>query len=160
MTAVDGSISGLPRHWLDGDGQHGVLPATPEQQDWERAMTAEIRAEVAAELARRARQRDGIDGGGQAGDRHAEVTALIGQAMERAAAAALRAGRPALDSAAEERISQAVADSLLGLGGLQRLLDDPLVENIDVNGCDQVFVRYADGRMTRAAPRRLRRGAG
>jgi hypothetical protein len=51
-----------------------------------------------------------------------------------------------------ERISQAVADSLLGLGGLQRLLDDPLVENIDVNGCDQVFVRYADGRMTRAAP--------
>jgi len=152
VTAVDGSVSGLPRHWLDGDGQHGVLPATPEQQDWERAVTAEVRAEVAAALARRARQRDGTDGGGQAGDRHAEVTALIGQAMERAAAAALRAGRPALDPAAEERIGLAVADSLLGLGGLQRLLDDPLVENIDVNGCDQVFVRYADGRLTRAAP--------
>jgi hypothetical protein len=38
--------------------------------------------------------------------------------------------RGELDPAAEERISQAVADSLLGLGGLQRLLDDPLVENI------------------------------
>jgi pilus assembly protein CpaF len=152
VTAVDGSISGLPRHWMNGYGQHGVLPATPEQQDWERAATAEVRAEVAAELARRIRQRDGTVGAEQAGDRHAEVTALIGRAMERAAAAALRAGRAALDPAAEERISQAVADSLLGLGGLQRLLDDPLVENIDVNGCDQVFVRYADGRMTRAAP--------
>ena len=34
---------------------------------------------------------------------------------------------------------------------LQPLLDDPEVENIDINGCDQVFVGYADGReVTRA----------
>ena len=151
MSAVNGSSS-LPPSWLDGDGQHAVVPGEPAQQKGERAVTAEVRAEVAAALARSARQRDSTAGGGQAGDRHGEVAALIGQAMERAAAAALRAGRPALDPAAEERISQAVTDSLLGLGGLQRLLDDPLVENIDVNGCDQVFVRYADGRMTRAAP--------
>ena len=74
MTAVDGSISGLPRHWLDGDGQHRVLPPTPEQQDWERAVTAEVRAEVAAALARRARQRDGTaEGQPTAGDRHDEA---------------------------------------------------------------------------------------
>ena len=42
--------------------------------------------------------------------------------------------------------------ALLGLGGLQALLDDPQVENIDVNGHDQVFAGYADGRIARAAP--------
>ncbi|MFD0530376.1 CpaF family protein [Kitasatospora arboriphila] len=43
-------------------------------------------------------------------------------------------------------------DTLFGLGGLQRLLDDDQVENIDANGCDTVFVRYADGRKEQAAP--------
>jgi pilus assembly protein CpaF len=45
-----------------------------------------------------------------------------------------------------------VPGALLGLGGLQRLLDDPRVENIDVNGCDRGFVRYADGRTRQPAP--------
>ena len=31
-------------------------------------------------------------------------------------------------------------------GEFQELLDDPDVENIDINGCDEVFVTYADGR--------------
>jgi Flp pilus assembly CpaF family ATPase len=31
-------------------------------------------------------------------------------------------------------------------GELQELLDDPDVENIDINGCDEVWVTYADGR--------------
>ena len=36
--------------------------------------------------------------------------------------------------------------------GLQQLLDDPMVENIDANGCDRVFVRYTDGRVEQADP--------
>ncbi len=36
-------------------------------------------------------------------------------------------------------------DALFGLGRLQALVDDELIENIDVNGCDQVWVTYADG---------------
>ena len=36
--------------------------------------------------------------------------------------------------------------ALFGVGRLQPLLDDPEVENIDINGCDRVFVGYADGR--------------
>ena len=37
-------------------------------------------------------------------------------------------------------------DTLFRLQRLQRLLDDPMLENINANGCDNVWVRYADGR--------------
>ena len=70
---------------------------------------------------------------------------LISEALEAEARAAVAAGRPALDLAAEDAVAQAVADALFGLGRLQRLLDDPQIENINAQGCDQVFVRYADG---------------
>ena len=43
--------------------------------------------------------------------------------------------------------------ALFGVGRLQPLLDDPEVENIDINGCDQVFVGYADGREVRGRRR-------
>jgi pilus assembly protein CpaF len=42
--------------------------------------------------------------------------------------------------------------ALFGVGRLQPLLEDPEVENIDINGCDRVFVSYADGREELADP--------
>jgi len=47
----------------------------------------------------------------------------------------------------EERdeIVEAVMADLFGLGRIQRLLDDPSVENINANGCDRVWVTRADG---------------
>ena len=42
---------------------------------------------------------------------------------------------------------------MFGLGSLQQYLDDEEIENIDVNGCDHVFVTYADGRCVRGAAR-------
>ena len=36
--------------------------------------------------------------------------------------------------------------ALYGVGRLQPLLEDLDIENIDINGCDGVFVGYADGR--------------
>jgi Flp pilus assembly CpaF family ATPase len=42
--------------------------------------------------------------------------------------------------------------ALFGLGGFQPFLDDPEVESVNANGCDQVFVQYAGGRRVRAAP--------
>jgi pilus assembly protein CpaF len=77
---------------------------------------------------------------------------LINQALEAEARAALAAGRPVLDADAEEALAQAVHDALFGLGRLQRLLDDPKIENINANGCDRVFVRYADGTRAQADP--------
>lgn len=49
-------------------------------------------------------------------------------------------------SVADERaLAQTVMDALFGLGRLQALIDDPGIENIDVNGCDRVWATFADG---------------
>jgi pilus assembly protein CpaF len=59
-------------------------------------------------------------------------------------------GRPEwpqlVDTRQEQELAQTVLDALFGMGGLQGLIDDPDIENIDINGCDQVWVTYADGR--------------
>ncbi len=52
----------------------------------------------------------------------------------------------------EQRLAQDVLDVLFGMGRLQALIDDDEVENIDVNGCDRVWVTRADGRKHRADP--------
>lgn len=77
---------------------------------------------------------------------------LLSEALERRTGQSLLAGPPMLDRDAEERAVRAAHDALFGLGGLQTLLDDAEIENIDANGCDRVFVRYADGRKEQAAP--------
>ena len=45
----------------------------------------------------------------------------------------------------EQALAQAVLDALFGMAGLQSLIDDPDIENIDINGCDRVWVTFADG---------------
>lgn len=45
----------------------------------------------------------------------------------------------------EQRVAKLVLDTLFGMGRLQELVDDPAIENIDINGCDRVWVTYADG---------------
>ncbi|MBA3745284.1 MAG: CpaF family protein [Sporichthya sp.] len=49
----------------------------------------------------------------------------------------------------ELALADAVFARLFGAGRLQVLLDDPTIENVDINGCDEVFVSYADGRRDR-----------
>ena len=52
----------------------------------------------------------------------------------------------------EDFLARAAFDALFRLNRLQRLLDDPGIENINANGCDVVWVRYADGRREQVAP--------
>ncbi|WP_086820238.1 CpaF family protein [Allokutzneria sp. NRRL B-24872] len=52
----------------------------------------------------------------------------------------------------EQRVLDQVLDELLGLGGLQPLLDDPSIETINANRWDRVFVQYRDGRRAQVAP--------
>ncbi len=52
----------------------------------------------------------------------------------------------------EQRLAQSVLDALFGLGRLQTLVDDPEIENIDVNGCDRVWATFADGSKQLMAP--------
>ncbi|HEY2563181.1 MAG TPA: ATPase, T2SS/T4P/T4SS family [Acidimicrobiales bacterium] len=57
----------------------------------------------------------------------------------------LASDAPLPTSDEEQRLAQSILDALFGMGGLQSLIDDPSIENIDVNGFDRVWVTYADG---------------
>jgi pilus assembly protein CpaF len=57
----------------------------------------------------------------------------------------LASDAPLPTSEEEQRLAQSILDALFGMGGLQSLIDDPSIENIDVNGFDRVWVTYADG---------------
>ncbi|MEU4997457.1 ATPase, T2SS/T4P/T4SS family [Streptomyces sp. NPDC021622] len=85
-------------------------------------------------------------------DERQYARAVIAQILEEYARIEINAGRTPLDAETEEKYAAAVHAALFGVGRLQPLLDDPEVENIDINGCDQVFVGYADGREVTGDP--------
>jgi Flp pilus assembly CpaF family ATPase len=133
MTVSDGALAGARR-------QHAEL-------------ISRLRGEVADQLTARmqadqAAGRPTLDPTGQ----RVLAGQLIVDLLDREAKAALAAGRPVLTSSEEEQVTQAIQDLLFGLGRLQRLLDDPEIENINANGCDRVWVRYADGRRVQVDP--------
>jgi Flp pilus assembly CpaF family ATPase len=51
-----------------------------------------------------------------------------------------------VDAAYDQRLAEGVFAAMYGAGELQELLDDPDVENVDINGCDEVWVTYAGPR--------------
>jgi len=110
-------------------------------------LAARIRGEV---LARIEEQQRADEAAGQSGVESAEEEVfgrqLIAEALDSYARSSLTAGRPALSVEEEDEIAQTVFDALFRLQRLPRLLDDPMLENINANGCDNVWVRYADGR--------------
>ena len=78
--------------------------------------------------------------------------ALIAQVLEDHARNEITAGRVPPNAQEEEDLAAAIHAALFGVGRLQPLLDDQQIENIDINGCDQVFLSYADGREVMAEP--------
>jgi pilus assembly protein CpaF len=52
----------------------------------------------------------------------------------------------------EQHLARSVLDALFGLGALQTLVDNPEIENVDVNGCDCVWATFADGSKMQMAP--------
>jgi pilus assembly protein CpaF len=72
--------------------------------------------------------------------------ALVAQVLEDHARAEVTMGRAPLNAQEEEDLAAAIHAALFGVGRLQPLLEDQQVENIDINGCDRVFIGYADGR--------------
>lgn len=78
--------------------------------------------------------------------------AVIAQILEDYARTEINLGRTPLDAETEEQYAAAVHAALFGVGRLQPLLDNAEVENIDINGYDQVFVGYSDGREEKGNP--------
>ncbi len=142
MTAEPEALGRIPL-----DGAFGGR-ATPD-----RDLADALRAEVLAALSERTRARQAA---GQAplgaADEQALGRQLIADSLERRARQALGAGWPVMGEADEDRLARAVFDALFRLNRLQRLLDDPAIENINANGCDVVWVRYADGRREQVTP--------
>lgn len=78
--------------------------------------------------------------------------ALIAQVLEDHARNEITAGRAPSNAQEEEELAAAIHAALFGVGRLQPLLEDQQIENIDINGCDRVFLGYADGREVLGEP--------
>jgi hypothetical protein len=78
---------------------------------------------------------------------------LITSAVQAYQAEIVKAGGelPA-DTGYDLRLIMAVDAAIYAAGELQELLDDDQVENIDINGCDEVWITYADRGKVRGAP--------
>lgn len=105
----------------------------------DRALVAELRVAVADELAQ--------SGGGALGvaDRRELARQIVVDRLHGQAVQAMATGVGVLGAEQQRQTADAVLDALFGLGRLQGLVDDPSVENIDVNGADRVWITYADG---------------
>ncbi len=78
---------------------------------------------------------------------------LINEELRRLAQTQVQRGRvPLAADEEEDELAQAIHAALFGLGRLEPLLADPEIENIDVNGCDRVWVERSDGTTTQAPP--------
>ncbi len=93
--------------------------------------------------------RDNALASGQAvtgADQRRFATAVIHDRLRQVAERDIANGVGALDAAEDAEVVRSALDDLFGAGTLDRLLADPLVENVDAVGCDRVWVSYADGR--------------
>ena len=100
----------------------------------------------------------------------ADITAMIAASLDDGASAAevmpvirdtarrwlerqVRAGLlPASAGGAIDELARAVHDQRYELGPVTAYLRDPQVENIDINGCDDVWITYASGERVAGPP--------
>lgn len=154
MTGLDSPPGAASAASINGNTPQWIVPSSPlssrtpggaAEVSIDPAITARVRAHVAGLLADRV-GRDDSSGADElsAADRARLVAEFTDAALENEARQALHAGEAPLSAVEETAIRRAVADSLTGMGGLQPLLDDERIENIFINGCDQVFVRFTD----------------
>jgi hypothetical protein len=100
---------------------------------------AEITAMIAAQL----------DDGASA----AQVMPVIRDTAQRWLERQVRAGLlPASAGGALDDLARAVHDQRYELGPVTAYLRDPQVENVDINGCDQVWITYASGERVAGPP--------
>jgi len=74
------------------------------------------------------------------------VAAITEDELAAHAKRSLSVGAQYLDAEAEGRIAGQVVDVLFGNGGFQPYLDDLSIENVNCNGCDNVRLKFSDGR--------------
>ena len=100
---------------------------------------ADITAMVAARL----------DDGASAADVMPAIRETARRWLERQVRAGLL---PASAGSAMEELARAVHDQRYGLGPVTPYLRDPQVENVDISGCDRVWITYASGERVAGPP--------
>lgn len=121
-----------------------VAPTTGGQGHVE--LVAQLRPQVAARL----------EAASPNGRRDSRWPQTVGQAVTAVLRAhaqqAMSAGRSPLDRGTEIRVARALRAEFVGAGSLQALLDDPEIETIHINGCQDVWAERSNGIVTREAP--------
>lgn len=120
-----------------------VSERVPSAVDHE--LVSELRRTVAERLASRLQSTPVTD----LPARRELARTLLGELLETMSLQRVGSGVPGLDIDEEVALGDAVMAALFGLGRLQPLVDDPAIENIEANGCDDVWLCYADGRQER-----------
>ena len=70
---------------------------------------------------------------------------LISDALSEHVEQLLATGEVLLAADVEHATAEAIYARMYGAGRLQRLLDDESIENVDINGCDVVWIQREDG---------------
>ena len=118
---------------------HGAAAAV------DHALVAQVRREVSDALAVRLREAPVADPRARRELARALLTdVLVARSRDR-----VHAGQRPWTVDEEFAIADSVMDAIFGMGRLQPLIDDPSIENIEVNGYDNVWVAHADGREVR-----------
>lgn len=112
-------------------------------------MTDPLTDQVLAMVTRELEQAE-IDQLGNRLEQKAIAGQLLHEALDIIAADRARAFLPPIDESEESRIVNEVLATLFGLGPIEQLLADESIENINVNGCDTVWVHHASGVKRRA----------
>lgn len=119
-------------------GDIGLVLPSPDL-----AVVREVRSAVAERLAERL-QSQRVD---TPEARRELARSLVATELSERGRDRVRHGEQPWPFEVEMATAQAVMAALFGLGRLQPLIDDPSVENIEVDGHDRVWVSYADGRI-------------
>jgi Flp pilus assembly CpaF family ATPase len=83
-------------------------------------------------------------------DRKEMTYQVISDILKERAANMLSAGFPMPTLEEDNVLTQAIISSMFGMGNLQSYLEDEQIENIDINGPDDVWLTYANGKKIRA----------
>ncbi len=139
---------GGTRQPVGAERGHPVAPEMQEQSARDPALVDDMRRAVSDALAIRLRESPVADPSARRELARALMTdVLVSRSRER-----VHEGLRPWSVDEEFAIADRVMDSIFGMGRLQPLIDDPLIENIEVTGYDQVWIAYADGREVRGAP--------
>src|SRR6266545_4204913 len=109
------------------------------------ALVKRMRQEVGDRLTRQ-RRLDAATGVPpmSAEDERQYARAVISQVLDEYARGEITAGRRPPGAEEEEALAAGVHAALFGVGRLQPLLENPEIENIDVNGCEEMGEPVAD----------------